>query len=62
MSIAHYTEVGHKINSVLWRAYCKGGVSSVHATIVIFIFMLLFNMKYLSCRVFLFFTVSRKNT
>ena len=60
MSIAHYTEVSHKRHSVLWSAYCKGGDSSVHADVVVFIFMLLFNMKYLSCHVFLFFTVFKE--
>lgn len=55
MIVAHYTKFGHKRKSMLWRASCKGGDSSVCAGVVVFIFMLLFNMKYLSCRMFLFF-------
>lgn len=60
MIFAHYTKVGHKRNSVLWRAYCKGGDSSVCTGVVVFIFMLLFNMKYLICHVFLFFTIFKE--
>lgn len=40
---------------MLWRAFCKDGDSSVCTGVVVVIFMLLFNMKYLSCHVFLFF-------
>lgn len=60
MIFAHYTKVSHKRNSVLWGAYCKGDDSSVYTGVVVFIFMLLFNMKYLSCHVFLFFTIFKE--
>lgn len=56
MMVAHYTEVCCK------EILCSGelilrAVMRLRTGVVVFIFVLLFNMKYLSCHVFLFFTV-----
>lgn len=55
MNIPYYTKGSHQKNTMLWSIYCKE-TPLCAVGIVVFIVMLLFNIKYLSCHVFFFYS------
>lgn len=63
MNIPYYTKGSHKRNTMLWSISFKEAPLCA-VGIVVFIVMLLFNIKYLSCHLFFFFfpQFSRKST